>query len=96
MKTHKRLMRYESSLYDFFAKATHPRLVKRHWPDLHKFVNFTVGASNSLSDGSLTKRRLIPMPDVEEQEEIINTLAGSTLLPEYKCDAWVDYEAEDW
>ena len=95
-ETHKRLMRYESSLYDFFAKATHPQLVKRHWPDLYKFVNFEVGPSNSLTDGSLNKRRLVPMPDLEEQEEIINTLAGSTLLPVHKCNAWVDYETEDW
>lgn len=94
--THKKLMHMEELLFDFFKKATHPVLVKRHWPDLHKFVDFKVMLSNSLSDGSLKKRRIVPMPDVEEQEEIINTLAGSTLLPPYDCDAWVGYETGDW
>jgi len=96
METHKKLMRMEEALFDFFQKATHPVLVKRHWPDLHKFVDFNVGPSNSLSDGSLNKRRLVPMPDLETQEEIIDTLAGSTLLPKYDCDAWVGYESGDW
>ena len=94
--THDKLIAMEQDLHAFFSKATHPTLVKRHWPDLFKFVNFKVGPSNSLSDGSLDKRRLIPMPDQPSKDEIITTLAGSTLLPKYECNAWVDYETEDW
>jgi len=96
METHHRLMEMESDLHSFFQKATHPVLVKRHWPELHKFVDFKVGPSNSLSDGSLNKRRLISLPEKEFMDEIIETLAGSTLLTKYECDAWVDYETEDW
>lgn len=96
METHKRLMQMEQDLYDFFKKADHPRHVERHWPDLFKFVNFKMGPSNSLTDGSLNKRRLMLTPDIEQQEAIINVMAGSTLLPKYRCNAWVDYETEDW
>lgn len=95
-ETHKRLMHMEELLHTFFQKATHPVIVKRHWPDLHKFVDFKVGPSNSLSDGTLNKRRVIKMPTEYETHEIITTLAGSTLLPKYDCNAWVDYETEDW
>lgn len=96
METHKKLMQYEEALFNFFSKAGHPELVSKYWPDLHKFVNFPLAGSQLLSDKDRNKRRVVPMPTDEESSGIIETLAGSTLLDEYKCNAWVDYETEDW
>lgn len=96
METHSKLMQYEEALFNFFSKAGHPVLVEKYWPELHKFVNFELTLNQTLSPVSLAKRRVVPMPTDEESTGIIETLAGSTLLDEYKCDAWVDYETEDW
>lgn len=96
MDTHKKLIHYEEALFEFFGKAGHPELVKKYWPDLYKFVNFELTQNQALSDKDFNKRRVVPMPTNEESSGIIETLAGSTLLDPYKCDAWVDYETEDW
>lgn len=96
MDTHKKLIHYEETLFEFFSKAGHPILVERYWPELHKFVDFELAQNQALSDKDLNKRRVIPMPADKESNGIIETLAGSTLLDSYKCDAWVDYETEDW
>jgi len=96
METHKKLMRYEEALFDFFSKAEHPKLVKKYWPELHKFVDFELAPNQVLSDKSFNKRRIVPMPTDEESTGIIETLAGSTLLDPYECDAWVGYETEEW
>jgi hypothetical protein len=96
METHKKLMGFEQCLHDFFARASHPRLVKKYWPELLKFVDFDVPEHQKLEAREYTKRRIVPMPTAEDAAGIIETLAGSTLLDSYECNAWVDYETEDW
>ena len=91
-ETHKKLMRYEQALYDFFSKATHPVLVEKYWPELHKFVGFQP-LPNQV-DPNLTKRRVVVLPSDGERTSIIETLAGSTLLEKFECNTWVDYETE--
>jgi hypothetical protein len=96
METHKKLMGYEQCLHDFFSRADHPELVSKYWPDLHKFVNFPLAGNQLLDSKTLNKRRVVPMPTADDAEGIIETLAGSTLLAPHKCNAWVDYETEEW
>lgn len=83
---------YQDILWAFFTKADHPLLVKKHWPELHQFVDFVPSLAHE--EPNLNKRRVIPLPPSHEKDGIINTLAGSTLLPSYECRAWVDYEVE--
>jgi hypothetical protein len=96
METHKKLMQYEEALFEFFSKASHPRLVEKYWPELHKFVDFELAPNQVLPDKAYNRRRIVPMPTNEESEGIIETLAGSTLLDPYECNAWVGYETGEW
>ncbi len=96
MRTHLKLMKYEEVLFDFFSKATHPKLVEKYWPELHKFVDFELAPNQTLTDRNFNKRRVVPMPTDEESNGIIETLAGSTLLDPHECNAWVGYEHGDW
>ncbi len=91
-KIHAELGEYQAALWAFFARADHPLLVKKYWPELLSFVDFELLPSQVAPN--LTKRRVVPMPTDEHRSGIITTLAGSTLLTPYECIAWVDYEAD--
>ena len=95
METHKKLMRYEETLHDFFSRANHPVLVRKYWPELHTFVDFPIGAGQEITSAEIAKRRMVSMPTHEDAVDIIETLAGSTLLEKYDCTAWVGYEVEE-
>ena len=94
METHKRLIQYEQALFAFLSRADHPLLVEKYWPELHTFVNYELLRNQKEPD--MVKRRVVPMPTNDEAVGIIETLAGSTLLEKYKCNAWVGYDTEDW
>ncbi len=91
-KIHTELGAYQGKLWDFFQRADHPLLVEKYWPELLPFVDFEPLPSQETPN--LSKRRIVKLPEVEVREGIIITLAASTLLEEYECTAWVDYEAE--
>ncbi len=91
-KIHSELGEYQDALWEFFSRADHPLLVEKYWSELLPFVDFELLPSQVLPQ--LNKRRVVPMPEEKTREGIINTLAGSTLLPVHTCNAWVDYEAE--
>ncbi len=91
-KIHTELGEYQDALWAFFSRANHPLLVEKYWPELLPFVDFEPLPSHAVPD--LNKRRVVPMPEAKIHEGVITTLAGSTLLSEHECLAWVDYEAE--
>lgn len=91
-KIHIELGGFQGALWEFFRRADHPLLVEKYWPELLPFVDFELLPSQETPN--LSKRRIVKLPEAEVREGITTTLAGSTLLPEYECTAWVDYEAE--
>lgn len=89
-KTHAKLLRYDRALFEFFGKASHPLLVEKYWPELHKFVDYELPPTHK--EPNMKKRRIVTLP--EDSGGIIETLAGSTLLGHFDCRTWVDYETE--
>jgi hypothetical protein len=79
----------EAILHEYLMKSAHPVIVKDNWPELHQFVNIAL----PLSQKKPLAQRSIRLPKVGEDSktEIINYLAGATLLPDVECKAWVGY-----
>lgn len=92
---HEELKAYQSDLWDFLQRANHPLLVKKHWEELHPFVEYAMQA-NFVREPDLTKRRVVPQFNQAQCDSIIECLAASTLLSVVPCTAWVDYEAEEF
>ncbi len=91
---HGQLKKYEGLLYRMFMKADHPLLIKDLWPDLYKFVKFKPPKGQE-QPKSRRRQLTVPLPSALDKIAIIEILAGSTLLPEYTPDVWVDYEVEE-